>query len=732
MSVSAMILRSRRRRKYGMQQSSMIRTRFEELKFCQYLASVITSEIAYGKANEIMEFASAILGEKPVFAGLKGYRASSSKNRINEDDEDYETVRISKIPKTIVMRHLRDKVLPMVLKRMDNLGRGRDNEFQPRLLTLKKMFGLSDVEAEVVFFYYLRDTSHDLDSFLENVGLSFSSYIKLKSFGHCVLGIKRREILKALSKGTLLKTGLLICSELERGIELSGWCKDYLSDISKRELKHKFYTTGNDSELSLSDFSLAEDEQLVLRDLLKGAGRCNILLYGRPGTGKTSLAKTLAKEYGKGLISINIPESDDPKERISGLQAALYLAEGPKTLVLVDEAEELLGSESFFFKKELSKSKVNELLDDHKHKIIWISNDTYAIHPSTMRRFSYTLEFKKLGSKDRIKVLQHELRKKKLDGIFTDEELKEISHDYSVDAGGIVNAVALAGIKRKQNKDALLKKVRAVLKSHERVTTGKAETNKVKKSFGTYSLEGLNASQDLGEIIPIIRRYEDFRRASSETRSLALLLYGMPGTGKSEFVHYLGHVLDKQVLLKRASDIQSKWVGETEKNIAEAFHEAKRDEGILFFDEADTFLYPRSSAQRSWEKSFTNEILAQLDAYSGITVFATNDIDGLDHAALRRFKFKIEFRPLKPEGNLHFYNTLLMPLFSGEAKPSAEQIAVLKNICNLTPGDFIAVRDRFEFSDRAEITHRRLIDALVAEVKHKKGEKIMIGFGGGR
>ena len=58
--------------------------------------------------------------------------------------------------------------------------------------------------------------------------------------------------------------------------------------------------------------------------------------------------------------------------------------------------------------------------------------------------------------------------------------------------------------------------------------------------------------------------------------TMNLLLYGLPGTGKSEFARYLGRHLDREIIVKRVSDLQSKWVGQGEKNIRDAFREAER------------------------------------------------------------------------------------------------------------------------------------------------------------
>jgi SpoVK/Ycf46/Vps4 family AAA+-type ATPase len=172
-------------------------------------------------------------------------------------------------------------------------------------------------------------------------------------------------------------------------------------------------------------------------------------------------------------------------------------------------------------------------------------------------------------------------------------------------------------------------------------------------------------------------------------------------------------------------------VGESEQNIARAFREAQAGDSLLFFDEADSFFYPRKDALQSHEKKFTNELLAQLDDYQGIVIFATNDIEGLDHAAIRRFRFKIQFLPLKPEGIMHFYRLLLSPLVTGGGNPGSNERLRLLSIQNLTPGDFAVVKDQYFFDQGAMVFHEDLISALEREVGHKKGMRVVPGFNSG-
>jgi SpoVK/Ycf46/Vps4 family AAA+-type ATPase len=104
------------------------------------------------------------------------------------------------------------------------------------------------------------------------------------------------------------------------------------------------------------------------------------------------------------------------------------------------------------------------------------------------------------------------------------------------------------------------------------------------------------------------------------------------------------------------------YVGETEKNIKNTFAEAEREQAILVFDEADSFLFNREMAQRSWEVSFVNEFLTRMGRYQGILVCTTNRMTGLDSASIRRFNHKIGFDCLMPGGNAIFYQKFLAHL----------------------------------------------------------------------
>src|SRR6185312_15716031 len=116
---------------------------------------------------------------------------------------------------------------------------------------------------------------------------------------------------------------------------------------------------------------------------------------------------------------------------------------------------------------------------------------------------------------------------------------------------------------------------------------------------------------------------------------------------KTAYAHFVARQLDRPLLVKRASDLISKWVGETEQFIRAMFVEAAADRAVLLLDEADSFFQDRRQARMSWEITQVNELLTRMEGFEGIFICATNFSDQLDSAAMRRFAVKVRFEPLR-------------------------------------------------------------------------------------
>ena len=142
--------------------------------------------------------------------------------------------------------------------------------------------------------------------------------------------------------------------------------------------------------------------------------------------------------------------------------------------------------------------------------------------------------------------------------------------------------------------------------------------------------------------------YEDFGLSEIDPYGgrTAINLYGPPGTGKSFAAEAIAHELEKGIIRANYAEIESKYVGETAKNIKAAFQKARECEALLFFDEADSILGRRLSNVRQSTDHAVNVsrsvMLLELDRFSGVTVFATNLASNYDTAFVRRILGHIE------------------------------------------------------------------------------------------
>lgn len=128
---------------------------------------------------------------------------------------------------------------------------------------------------------------------------------------------------------------------------------------------------------------------------------------------------------------------------------------------------------------------------------------------------------------------------------------------------------------------------------------------------------------------------------------LAINLYGPPGTGKTMAAHAIAKAIGMPLIVVNYAEIESKYVGETSKNLSSLFCTAQERKAVIFFDEADALLSKRVTNMTSATDVSVNQtrsvLLNILNDYQGIILFATNFIQNFDAAFLRRIKFHIAF-----------------------------------------------------------------------------------------
>ncbi len=155
-----------------------------------------------------------------------------------------------------------------------------------------------------------------------------------------------------------------------------------------------------------------------------------------------------------------------------------------------------------------------------------------------------------------------------------------------------------------------------------------------------------------------------FHKKNPYGRGLSVLLYGPPGTGKTMAAQVIANELGMDLYRIDISQMVSKYIGETQKNISKLFQKAKDINAVLFFDEADSLFAKRSEAKDSHDRNANAEtahLLQKLEDYEGITVLATNYLNNIDDAFKRRMKFIINIAFPDSEVRLHLWRSVLPP-----------------------------------------------------------------------
>lgn len=473
------------------------------------------------------------------------------------------------------------------------------------------------------------------------------------------------------------------------------------------------------ANLTLADFAEQTDAVTLIKRMLAGALKknatgVNILLYGPPGTGKTELAMALAGAIEARMTAVGEVDDygDEPSRwaRLTALKLAQQVLAGRNDMVLLfDELEDLIGEVEqsafggFFSRREGSKVFINRLFETNPVPTIWTSNAIENVDPAYLRRMSFVLKMDIPQLAARTRIIGRIARDEGMD--LSEETAQQFADTAPESATVARNAIRTAQLAGGGAGDA--EEIMAAL------VTGIRHGRRTPPNGGG----GKELDFDLYEARQSIAGLFERITSPGAPADFSLLLTGPPGTGKTALAHHLAIALGRPLLIKRASDILSKWVGETEQQIADAFAEARDSQSVLLFDEIDSLLFDRGSASHTWEVSQVNEFLTWMESHPMPFVAATNFGAKLDAAAMRRFVFKIDLEALSSEKTEKAFRR-----FFDIAPPRR-----LKDIGGLTPGDFAVVARQLRFDEKRP-SPDRIVDLLEAEVRAKPGTPGRIGF----
>ena len=565
---------------------------------------------------------------------------------------------------------------------------------------LCERFSLTDCEAQILYWIIWFSRSTDVRTVFNMLDFAEGGLDLYSNVISYATGMAFEDIRRALSSdGALMKSGLIAYSGRDNKEDIEDWFLFFDEElggrlmtqvISAEELLFSHLNRANDATLALTDFErLPEVATLLLpyleKALSSGRPGVNILLYGPPGTGKTELTRTLSQALKVPLweVATHREERRDNNREYDRLRhwrvADQMLGKAERACLVIDEAEDVFHNHLRFTNGNMvrsDKGELNQSLETNIHPTFWVLNNIGFIDPAMMRRFDVVLEVPMPSVRERRRMID-----KASDGTLSEALCDRLSRTEALSPAVLSRALAVANTMSEAKSSDRDEKVEALINA-QLSAIGAGQIVKALESTSLYSLAAVNADIDLDELA----------KGLSRTKSGRLCLYGVPGTGKTAWAKHLAKILEMPIIVKRASDLLSCWVGMTEKNIASAFKEAEREKAILLIDEADSFLQDRGHSQHSWETTQVNEMLTQIEAFEGIFIATTNLIATLDAASLRRFDVKVRFDVMSFDQAKALLAAHLDAL--GLTQADDHVLEKLSLIDQLTPGDFASVLRR--------------------------------------
>lgn len=630
---------------------------------------------------------------------------------------------------------------PVLRKAWDD-AEGRDDrdevdiDLAVNVFRVGELVGLDELDRRLLeFAVSLRQVSL-LETVTDLLGQCSANQVFARTAS--ILQIPVHDVQRALSpKSRLAQSGLMTLDkdgsrDLMNAFDLLS--RDFSSammraDVDMFDLLRSRVGLAGTGTLTLDDYVHLGRQVELIRTYLSEAHQqhrtgVNILVYGPPGTGKTEFAKTLAAECKVHLFEVNTVDSDDDPirgtERLNAFRAGQRFLGGQNAMILFDEVDDVFETEGgalarLFGARAMHnkhKGAIVKVLEGNPVPTIWLTNDVGGIDPAFIRRFDWVLEMPVPP-----RSVRERLIKRHCGPLVVGSAAHRLAESENLAPAVLTRAAAVVSVLKDKldvnaASDTLVGLVGSTLKAQGHVPPRKQDVSRVADA---YDLSFINADTDLDALV----------RGIGGHGAARLLLFGVPGTGKTAFASHLAHRIDKPLLVRRASNLLSKWVGESERKIAGVFEEAASSDSVLLIDEIDSFLQERGKAQASWEVSLVNELLTQMESFGGLLIATTNLLDSLDSAALRRFDLKVRFDALRAEQAWDLLRRHCA--LAGLPEPAEDLYAPLQRMAGVvTPGDFAMVARRSRFQPLIDAA--AWIEALKSGCALKRSAAAPIGF----
>lgn len=381
-------------------------------------------------------------------------------------------------------------------------------------------------------------------------------------------------------------------------------------------------------------------------------GICKVLnVYGQRGNGRKQLVHTALDGLCRQAIYLDVIELLSMQEKLEAVIRAIYQECEIKRKVacFIYHQYNLAEDE----KSDVSSGKIHGFLTQCRRILpyfIWISEEKSEYLLELGIPYA-SIEIKALSIQERNDIWEKEAKQYAIaEGV----DFGVLASQYLLSRKGIKDTLWNAEVYRKaKKKDSIgMGDIQSAIKQQSANQLGRC----AKLIPSVYTWDSLVLPEEQLKQLSMICNHVKYQNVVGEKwgfyektaygRGVCALFYGAPGTGKTMSVQVLANELGLNLYRIDLSQLMSKYIGETEKNISKVFRKARGIHALLFFDEADSLFAKRLEVKDSLDRSAnaqTAHLLQEIEAYEGLTILATNLANNLDDAFKRRIKFMVKF-----------------------------------------------------------------------------------------
>ena len=382
-----------------------------------------------------------------------------------------------------------------------------------------------------------------------------------------------------------------------------------------------------------------------------------ITFTGPSGLGKTMLTRAVATYLGTRTLEVDCGKLAGDEHRFKGLLEDLFWQARMSGAVLVlDQPEAILGE---------ANSRLPTVFSEFARwdgLAIMCTRDHRKMDPAVERWVLYELEFEPPDVFQRQRLW--ELHLPESPGLAEQVDMQELAGKFDITGNQIRNAslmaatISLAAVGGDEAK-ATIDDEHLERAAHTQMRASLSEYARKSKIHLTLKdlilpddeKKEIQSILDAAKAKSFVMSKWGFGRKLTTGKGLVIMFCGEPGTGKTLCAEIMAHSLGQQLYHISIPQVMSKYIGETEKNIAQIFAGAKANHAMLLFDEADSLFGNRVKVESSVDKFSnmeTNLLLQEIERFEGIIILTTNLDKSIDKAFERRIQFKVRF-PF-PEG----------------------------------------------------------------------------------